>query len=77
MVYGHLVFMSYLNNKEKTRQALTSEGYVVTLWRHYRIIYNDGFLFITGRDKHFQSFPLFLEISVLKQTYVRGEMLLL
>ena len=69
MVYGRLVFMGYLNNEEKTRQALTSEGWLRS--GDIGRIDEDGFLFITGRIKgeetHFQSFPLFLEISVLKQ----------
>lgn len=66
MVFGRLLFMGYLNNEEKTRQALTSDG-----WLHsgdIGRIDEDGFLFITGRikgeDDHFQSFPSFIEFSL-------------
>ena len=31
MFYGRLVFMGYLNNEEKTRQALNSEGWLYAL----------------------------------------------
>ena len=47
--YGRNVFMGYLNNEEKTKEAIDDEG-----WLHsgdIGRIDNDGFLYVTGRIK--------------------------
>lgn len=48
-MYGRHIFMGYLNNEEKTQEALDDTGYLRTgdIGRKDR----DGFLFITGRLK--------------------------
>ena len=48
-MYGRHVCMGYLNNEEKTREAIDEEG-----WLHSGDIGKvdrDGFLYITGRIK--------------------------
>ena len=47
--FGRHVFMGYLNNEEKTREAIDDEG-----WLHSADIGRldeDGFLWLTGRIK--------------------------
>ena len=48
-IYGRHVFMGYLNNEGKTKEAIDDEG-----WLHSGDIGRfdeDGYLFITGRIK--------------------------
>ena len=48
-MYGRHVFMGYLNNEEKTKEAIDDKG-----WLHSGDIGKvdkDGFIFITGRIK--------------------------
>ena len=48
-MYGRRVFMGYLNNEEKTKEAIDDEG-----WLHSGDIGrvdDDGVLYITGRIK--------------------------
>ena len=48
-MYGRQVFMGYLNNEEKTKEAIDDEG-----WLHsgdIGRIDDDGFLYVTGRIK--------------------------
>ena len=48
-MYGRHVFMGYLNNEEKTKEAIDDEG-----WLHsgdIGRIDEDGFLYVTGRIK--------------------------
>ena len=70
-MYGRHVFMGYLNNEKKTKEAIDDEG-----WLHSGDIGkvdSDGFIFITGRikgesyhQKYYEPDLLLLNLNILQ-----------